>query len=117
MQSEKLSAGQLCTQEYKSTPSSPPVHDVPDGHLSLHSVTQSGKTDAPVGHISMHDFKSPPGQPLGDGNGVVDDGEGEGGGVVSAVKVPLVTHPPHSSSRGEPTELFNQHSLLACTHE
>jgi len=65
----------------------------------------------------MHVARSPPGQPLGDG---VGDGGGEGSGVgvgvgagAGAEYVPLVTQPPHSSSRAGPTELFSQHSWLA----
>lgn len=84
MQSENISDGQPCTQEYRSSPSSSPVHDLSPGQRTLHSVTQTGNTDAPVGHILMHDPKSPPGHPLGDGAGVVGDGEGVGAGVVGA---------------------------------
>jgi len=79
------------------------------------------------GQDCTHALNEPPGQPpLGDGAGVGVAGVGVGGGVgvgfgvgtgvgTGAETVPLVTQPSHSSSRGDPTALFNQHSLLACT--
>jgi len=74
------------------------------------------------GQASTHAFKSSPVQPHvhveGDGDGV-GDGVGAGGvgtGVgAGAFTVPLVTQPPHSSSLGESTADFIQHSLLSCT--
>jgi len=49
---------------------------------------------------------------VGEGDGV---GIGAGVGVGAGVYVPLVTQPPHWSSRGESTALFIQHSLFSCT--
>jgi len=52
----------------------------------------------------------------GDGVGAGGVGVGVGTGVgAGAVTVPLVTQPPHSSSLGESTADFIQHSLLSCT--
>lgn len=82
MQSEKPSAGQLWTQDSRSAPSSPPVHEDSSEHLSLHSLTQIANADAPVGQSLMHASREPPGQPLGDGDGDgVGDGVGDGTGV------------------------------------
>lgn len=60
-----------------------------------------------VGQLLMHAGRDPPGQPgRGDGVGVGVTGVGGGGGAgvgAGGVYVPLVTHPPHSSSLGAPT--------------
>lgn len=67
-------------------------------------------TEASVGHAATHACREPPGHPDGEGVGLgVGVGVGVGVGA-GAVYVPLVTHPPHPSSRGELTALFNQHS-------
>jgi len=117
MQSAKLSEGQLLTQDSRSAPSSPPVHDDSSEHLSLHSVTQMENTAPSVGQSLMQASREPPGHPLGEGDGDGDGtGVGAGLGVGSGAEyVPLVTQPPHPSSRSGPTALFNQHSLFACT--
>lgn len=118
-QSENPSLGQFPMQEATSLPSSPPVQELPPPHLAVHSSTQILKTaGSSPGQPETHAANDPPGQPgVGDGLGV-GFGAGEGGGVGGGVgdgrsKVPLVTQPPHSSSRGESTALFNQHSLFS----
>jgi len=108
-------------QDAKSEPSSPPVQVSPQRFE--HSSTQTWKTTADVeGQPCTQACREPPGHPpLGDGAGDGTGGEGTGTGTGVGVgagteTVPLVTQPPHSSSLGEPTALFNQHSLLAWTH-
>jgi len=115
-QSLYLSLGQFFMQLGRSEPSSPPVQDG-DEHRLSHSATQTWKIAASVGQVLMQFARDPPGQSSGKGlgagvgaglgNGVGGLGAGVGAG---AEYVPLVTQPPQSSSRGEPTELFNQHS-------
>lgn len=119
-QSEYPSDGQDPTQEAKSTPSSPPVQDWTTPQRIVHSRTQTSNTVAgEVGHDFTQALNEPPGQsPLGDGEGVGVAGVGVGAGTgvgAGPETVPLVTQPPQSSSRGDPTTLFNQHSLVACT--
>jgi len=85
-QSEKPSEGQPLTQEWRSAPSSPPVHEEASEHLASHSLTQMANTDASVGQAWMQAERLPPGQPLGDGDGVgvgvgVGVGAGEGAGA------------------------------------
>jgi len=72
-QSAKPSEGHPLTHVSRSAPSSAPVQD--SEHLSLHSLTQSAKTEASVGHSLIHASKEPP---IGDGEG---EGEGDGVGV------------------------------------
>jgi len=88
-----------------------------DGNLPAQQVMQSEKPSE--GQLWTQDSRSAPSSPpvqppLGDGDG---DGVGAGTGVGTGVGagagaeyVPLVTS---SSSRAGPTELFNQHSLVA----
>ena len=80
--SVNLSDGHAATQSFRSSPVQPQVHADGDG----------------VG--------DGPGCGVGVGAGGVGAG-GVGGGVLT---VPLVTQPPHSSSLGESTADFIQHS-------
>lgn len=84
------------------------MQDGPE-HRSWHSPTQvSNTTGFEEGQVWMQAAREPPGQPVcGLGPGL---GRGPGLGVgAGAEYVPLVTQPPHASSLGAPTALFNQH--------
>jgi hypothetical protein len=121
-QSANLSSGHAEMQALRSSPVQP--HEQVDGdglgvgaqgdsQVCTHSANLS------EGQEFTHSLRSSPVQPHvhADGDGVGGAGVGGGVGVGAGVfTVPLVTHPPHSSSRGESTADFIQHSWLSCTH-